>query len=425
MLTLVGNKLGCGGNGEVYSVAVESAGDSLSAGNDFVVKILVVNSCDEKELKKRKDRFKKEITEVIRFQEKVTGIIPIYDASILTCSDSDILWYIMPFAERYVPKHYSVSQRLEQMLKLGNCIKQIHDLGFAHRDIKPRNLLLWNNSICLSDFGLVWNIDSDEEHITEVNDRLGPQAIRPPELQPVEKIDGVDYRLSDIYLFAKTVWMVLNCNNHGFPREYSRKDNSVYIDCNKFGLETAEPLHQMLEGATKDNYWERITLSQCLAHIEDQLAVAKGESKDSMLSAWKYDENAKWINESLQYDEKIYTKSENILQILTSMANTAGLVFVELGKEYGVCKLRKARIIQQNLYEIEIINPYLAGRKKVIEIYVENIHLKKDYSYELNTCDHVRSDNNVPVVKSVYGALTNPYEKVCLNSKCLIKIEKL
>ena len=75
---VIGNKLGCGGNGEVYSVAIESSSNSSSIAYDLVVKILVVNSCDEKELKKRKDRFKKEITEVIGFQDKVSGIIPIY-----------------------------------------------------------------------------------------------------------------------------------------------------------------------------------------------------------------------------------------------------------------------------------------------------------------------------------------------------------
>lgn len=133
---------------------------------------------------------------------------------------------------------------MEQMFALGNCIRQLYKLGFVHRDIKPKNLLLFDGRLCLSDFGLVRNIADADKHITEMNEPLGPRAIRPPEFQSIEEIDGVDYQKSDVYLYAKTIWMVLNCNNSGFLEEYSRNRNAVYIDKDKLQIETAEPLHR-------------------------------------------------------------------------------------------------------------------------------------------------------------------------------------
>ena len=82
-----------------------------------------------------------------------------------------------------------------------------------------------------------------------MNDRLGPMAIRPPELQPVEKVDGIDYRASDVYLFAKTVWMIIKSNGQGFPREYSRTLQEICFKKEELQATTAEPLHILMEKA--------------------------------------------------------------------------------------------------------------------------------------------------------------------------------
>lgn len=193
---LVKNRIGGGGNGVVFAVDVISGGEVLPRKNGYVIKFLVVTATDTNEAEKRIARFQKEIQKVLLFQNEVDGVVPIYDTSIYCEGEQEFLWYLMPKAEKYNPKSFSVSQKLEQMLCLGKCIKQLHELGYAHRDIKPKNLLVLEEKVCLADFGLVWNISDTDEHITEVNDRLGPQAIRPPELQPVEKIDGIDYRKS-------------------------------------------------------------------------------------------------------------------------------------------------------------------------------------------------------------------------------------
>lgn len=338
-------KIGNGGNGVVFVADIIEGGDSLPQKRDYAIKFLDVVTNEEKKLEKRKLRFRKEIETVLSFQDKVSGIIPIYDTSVYCEEETDVLWYLMPKAERYNPQKFSVLQKMEQMFDLGNCIRQLHKLGFVHRDIKPKNLLLFDGRLCLSDFGLVRNIADADEHITEMNEPLGPRAIRPPEFQSVEEINGVDYQKSDVYLYAKTIWMVLNCNNSGFLEEYSRNRNAVYIDKDKLQIETAEPLHRLMEEATKHYYWERIDIEGCLSYIEDQLRVIRGTMPRQTLMDLKYDEQAKHNSFTIPSDEQIYKEPDAILKILNNMAHTVGLVFIDAGKESMLLPLKKARYI--------------------------------------------------------------------------------
>lgn len=317
---LIKKKIGNGRNGVVFVADIIEGGDSLPQKRDYAIKFLDVAPNEEKKLEKRKLRFRKEIETVLSFQDKVSGIIPIYDTSVYCEDEPDVLWYLMPKAERYNPQKFSILEKLEQMFDLGNCIRQLHKLGFVHRDTKPKNLLLFDGRLCLSDFGLVRNIADTDEHITEMNEPLGPRAIRPPEFQSVEEINGVDYQKSDVYLYAKTIWMVLNCNNSGFLEEYSRNRNAVYIDKDKLQIETAEPLHRLMEEATKHYYWERIDIEGCLSYIEDQLRVIRGTMPRQTLMDLKYDEQVKHNSFTIPSDEQIYKESDAILKILNNMA---------------------------------------------------------------------------------------------------------
>ena len=414
-------KIGSGGNGEVYSVDILEASEDLPKVKGYVVKFLVVNLSDDSEVKKRYARFEKEINNVISFQGNISNIIPIYDASIFINGNQEHLWYLMPLAELYIPKRYDILQRLLHMFQLGMCIKQLHALGYAHRDIKPKNLLLFNDVLCLSDFGLVWNIDNNEEHITEVNDRLGPQAIRPPELQPVEKLDSIDYRQSDVYLFAKTIWMVLKCNNCGFPSEYSRANCTVYIDKNELFVDTAEPLHKLMIEATRDNYWERCNIDDCLKYLGEQVRVIKGDVTREELTMWKYEEQVYRNRDTIPADEKIYKEPSAIVQILNDMSGTVGLVFVSEDKDYGFFPLRKSNYLNDELYEIEIKNPYSNG-KKIIELAISDISLNCSNQYEIHSKTYQFNGVNIPIFTQIIQALKSPDRRVRLNAIYSIKM---
>ena len=336
----------------------------------YVIKFLVITAKDTNEVEKRTARFKKEIQKVLLLQNEVDSIVPMYDTSLYCEEKQDFLWYLMPKAEKYNPRSFSVPQKLKHML-------------------------------C-----------------------LGPQAIRPPELQPVEKIDGIDYRKSDVYLFAKTVWMVLHCNNRGFSSEYSRTADDIYIDKEIFEFETAEPLHRLMEEATKHNYWERIDIGDCINYIENQLRVIKGDVRQDLLRELKYSEEAKRIDATVPSDEKIFRDSAAILKILNNMSGVVELVFLEIEKEYCRCPLRQTRHIQDNLFEVEIHNPYNGGKRKIIILAIDNICLKKDkdmiYEIQLNT--YCMDDKSIPIFTNIINALENLSKRVCLNAGYLIRM---
>ena len=139
----------------------------------------------------------------------------------------------------------------------------------------------------------------------------------------------------------------------------------------------------------------------------------------------KYDEQAKHNSCTIPSDEQIYKEPDAILKILNNMAHTVGLVFIDAGKESMLLPLKKARYIEDNLYEIEILNPYYGGRKKVIEIAIDYICMKKDMTYTLHSVTFSFDEKPVPLFSRISDGLGNGYKRIRLNTNYLIKMVKL
>lgn len=67
------------------------------------------------------------------------------------------------------------------------------------------------------------------EHLTHSKDKLGPYKIFPPELECIDDGVNIDYTYSDVYLFAKVLWMALKKDNNGFRGKYDRGDDQIYL----------------------------------------------------------------------------------------------------------------------------------------------------------------------------------------------------
>ena len=268
------------------------------------------------------------------------------------------------------------------MLLLGKTLQQIHKLGFAHRDIKPGNILWYQDRICLSDFGLVWKKDGDE-HITLPFDRLGPILICPPELMSVGNlVEDVDYRKSDVYLYAKTVWIVLQKINVGFQGEYNRANNEIGFENSKLKVETSEPLHQMMEGATKYNWKNRIDIEECIRLIEEQISIFDGTATEQSLSRWKYQEKARMIEADANRDKIVYENPVAILRIINNFANTAKYSIYNNRSNIPVSfSLTNGYKVEKSVcYELIIRSSLVGGKKKekTIKLVIKDITLTRD-----------------------------------------------
>ncbi len=412
--------IGGGGNGTVFSVEVISTEKQLPEKQDFVAKILKDGSRSKREREKREKRFEKEIRYVYQIQKEIDRIIPIYDFSYFLEEQQNFAWYLMPKALTYNFKGIrSTEEKLKDMRDVGECIIQLHKRGLVHRDIKPKNLLVYNNRVCLADFGLVRNIDETERHITDIHDDMGPRAIRPPEMWNIENPDKIDYQKSDVYLFAKTVWIVLTGFGMGFPGEYKRSGESVYLDKKELGVETAEPLHEMLESATKHYWWDRIDISTCVQHIDNQLNIIAKTVNDVALGKWKYIETAKEVWEYVP-DIKIYQDAYSIQKVLEKMAGSVNLLFEEAGKSYEPMFFKSVKILLDKLFELEVINIY--GNRKIIVVEIEKISLEQDLSCIMDTKAIGNQPNNMRLFTNLNKALQSLDKQICISGMYGIRL---
>lgn len=157
---------------------------------------------------KRYKRFKNEINALNELKD-IEGIMKVLDKK---CPQNvpqtkEEAWYLMPKAKPYkLTRKSNLYAKILDMLELARIIQCIHERNGAHRDIKPENILILGEQLVLSDFGLYWGIE--EERLTELNERIGPYKIMPPELENVQTDLDLDFRPSDVYLFAKVLSLI-------------------------------------------------------------------------------------------------------------------------------------------------------------------------------------------------------------------------
>lgn len=313
-------RLGKGGNGAVYDVKLEE---------NEVIKFPVVAKFFEYEgpnKEKRYARFRKEI-HALQDLNGIEGIIDIIDMQCPegTPQSKNEAWYLMPKAKVYrVNQKKDIYYKITDMLQLAHIIQNIHKKEGAHRDIKPENILILNDKIVLSDFGLYWNVR--EDRLTVTNERVGPYKIMPPELENVQDDLEIDFRPADVYLFAKVLWMTLKEDAIGFRGQYQRGDAQIYLNKEKYeNVVTLEPIHKLMEEATFDEMRKRISIAKCIEYLELQCKIMiepKSISKGK-IDQLQYEEYSKRVIANNEPDEVSYTDKNIISDMLKGIISLA------------------------------------------------------------------------------------------------------
>lgn len=208
--------------------------DACYLGNDgFVIKILKSGS-DHKKIA----RFKAEVRETIKLQDKVHGIIPILEYEI----EQKDYWYLMPKAqpirdhieseknkivaddERNKEK-ISIIIKVKAVYDLVLTLRDLHNKNIHHRDIKPLNLYYYDGKYCFGDFGLIDY--PKKEGVTTDTERVGPQGFMPDEMYRNTK--NADYKKVDVYELAKTFWSILTEQPTVFHGKYDEDDKEIGV----------------------------------------------------------------------------------------------------------------------------------------------------------------------------------------------------
>lgn len=383
------NRLGHGGNGDVFDVRVINKKSELPASKTgYVVKILNIEKFNENNREKRIWRFEKEIRAVQSLEHQGLRIIPIYDSCLNSGSKQAYEWYLMPKAKDFTKAILSDVEKLIQFRKLGDTISVIHKKKIFHRDIKPQNLMLFDGGCCLTDFGLVWDIN-DDIHVTAPNEAIGPILIRPPEMEfDIDRLElDIDFKLVDVYLFAKTLWIFLTGNTKGFRGTYKRSDKQIYLDKKKLDLgKTVEPLHKMMEGATRYSNADRISLTECLDLIDIQIEIAEGRYDRTKVRQLLYDEAVYEAREQVTPDICSYDNFANILDVLGRIDEIADLYVTEFKDEYNIGRFLGVEHVKGKLFRIKVrngFNPFRSQKNKIIYLCIARVSIMTDKSVEI------------------------------------------
>jgi hypothetical protein len=110
-----------GGNGVVWRV-------SNSAGQTGALKMLK-SFADPNKASKRRKRFVNEISKLEMIKKMgIAGVMPILDYD----AEHEPPWFVMPLASRLNPTGDRIEWALGAMIKVSDCVAQLHKEGMVH-----------------------------------------------------------------------------------------------------------------------------------------------------------------------------------------------------------------------------------------------------------------------------------------------------
>lgn len=178
----LGERIGAGGNGEVYSAITEN---NII---EYAVKILVNFS------KSKKQRFLNEIVFCEKCQHK--NILKVFGHSEFDNKPCYIMQRFPKTLKDIINEEHDFLKLLLYSLELCEAVQYVHKKNIIHRDIKPENVFIDKNSnIVLADFGIS---HFDDSTLTKTNEWLGNKSYAAPEQLIKGKTHSVT-KACDIY----------------------------------------------------------------------------------------------------------------------------------------------------------------------------------------------------------------------------------
>ena len=200
---------------------------------DLVIKIS--NKRDYKaKISDQNKRFYREIEALEKCKAKdIHHVVAISSSGQLSCmaknKKGEDISYIFPFyTMEYASsdlKNYMENNRIlfpdkiNLCLQIANGLKELKDIGYYHRDLKPDNILMFDDTWKIGNLGLIAFRNEDNIY-DKKNDFIGPKGWLSPEamnkyLQADNNIYKFDCNIdhqSDVFQLGKVFWYILQGN---------------------------------------------------------------------------------------------------------------------------------------------------------------------------------------------------------------------
>lgn len=207
--------------------------DSENSFPDLVIKIS--NKRDYKaNISDPNKRFYREIEALEKCKEKdIHHVVKISSFGQLSCmaknNKGEKISYVFPFytmeyassdLKNYLENNIMLfSDKINLCLQIANGLKELKDIGYYHRDLKPDNILMFDDTWKIGDLGLI-SFREEDNIYDKKNEFIGPKGWLSPEamnkyLQAdnnVYKFDcNIDHQ-SDVFQLGKVFWYILQGN---------------------------------------------------------------------------------------------------------------------------------------------------------------------------------------------------------------------
>lgn len=111
------------------------------------------------------------------------------------------------------------SDKINLCLQIANGLKELKDIGYYHRDLKPDNILMFDDTWKIGDLGLIAFRNEDDIY-DKKNDFIGPKGWLSPEaMNKYLQSDNNKYKFdcnidhqSDVFQLGKVFWYILQGN---------------------------------------------------------------------------------------------------------------------------------------------------------------------------------------------------------------------
>lgn len=344
----LGERMGRGGNGTVYKILCKT-----SSHKDLVVKILNPSYGKEPYPEKKYNRFRIEVEQGKKLAELNSCFLQIIDCHLPEePMTNNRPWFVMPCAESFKEMilnfELKVEQKINLILEIGNTIKILHDNGYAHRDIKLDNILIYQNKIVISDFGLIRH--DSLERLTDLNEPIGPWNTIAPEMKRVASRFTVP-KEADIYSFGKLIWIILTEDEHCFDGKYSRYDIMSLNLNEKIKVGSLRIMHELLERTTENLPSKRPNIDEVLGIIREWKAVLNDEN---LVRGENNLELYEKIPNQYNPTEYIYREPNQIYEILSKLITEHNLYKESIGLIGPMLEIKRANI--ENCFSLETKN---------------------------------------------------------------------